>query len=97
MSGKDFDARREQLGEFSRRLAAKIQEFHDRGAFSDAHEDFVARIRQRHAAIEAKLEAAVHDGTATAATGYEIKCDPNALIEDFGHLEERLNAESMKL
>ena len=31
-----------------------------------------------------------------ASTEYEIKRDLNALIEDFGHLEERLNAESMK-
>ena len=96
MSDKDFDALREQLAEFSRRLNAKIQEFHDRGTFSDTHEAFVDRIRQGHAAVEAKLEAAVHDGAAVASTEYEIKRDLNALIEDFGHLEERLNAELMK-
>jgi hypothetical protein len=96
MSDKDFDALREQLAEFTRRLDAKIQEFHDRGAFADTHEAFVARIRQGHAAVETKLEAAVHGCAGGAATGYEIKRDLNALIEDFGHLEVRLNAESMK-
>jgi hypothetical protein len=96
MSDKEFDALREQLVAFSRRLNAKIQEFHDRGGFSDTHEAFVDRIKQGHAAVEAKLESAVHGGATSAATKYEIERDLNALMQDFGHLEERLNAESMK-
>jgi hypothetical protein len=96
MSDKDFDTLRAELAAFSRRLKAKIQEFHDRGTFSDTHEAFVTRLLQGHAAIEAKLESAVRSGAGAAATKNEIERDFNALTEDFGHLEERLHAESMK-
>ena len=95
MSDKDFDTLRAELAAFSRRLKAKIQEFHDRGAFSDTQKAFVARIQQGHAAVETKLEAAVRGGAGAAATKNEIERDLNALVEDFGHLEERLHAESM--
>ena len=96
MSDKDFDTLRAELAAFSRRLKAKIQEFHDRGAFADTQKAFVTRIQQGHAAVETKLEAAVRGGAAAAATKNEIERDLNALVEDFGHLEERLHAESMK-
>ena len=68
----------------------------DRGTFSDTHEAFVTSILQGHAAIEAKLESAVRGGAGAAATKKEIERDLNAFVEDFGHLEERLHAESMK-
>jgi len=96
MSDKEFDNLRVELAAFSRRLKAKIQEFQDRGAFSNTQEAFIARIQRGHTTVEAKLEAAVNGGAATAATKYEIERDLNALIEDFGHLEERLHAESMR-
>jgi hypothetical protein len=96
MSDKDFDALREQLAAFTRRFQARIQEFRDQGQFSSVHEAFVARIQQGHAAVEAKLELAVHSGYACASTKYELERDLNALLEDFGHFEERLDAESMK-
>jgi hypothetical protein len=96
MSDKDFDTLRAELASFSRRLKAKIQELQDRGTFSDTHEAFVTSLLQGHAAIEAKLESAVRGGAGAAATKKEIERDLNAFVEDFGHLEERLHAESMK-
>ena len=66
------------------------------GTFSDTHEAFVTSLLQGHAAIEAKLESAVRGGAGAAATKKEIERDLNAFVEDFGHLEERLHAESMK-
>lgn len=96
MSDNEFDALRKQLDAFSVRLNARIKEFHDQGGFSDTHQAFVTRIQQGHAAVEAKLASAVHDGAGAASTKYEIERDLNALVDEFGHLEERLNAESMK-
>jgi hypothetical protein len=96
MSDKDFEVLREQLASFTRLLDEKITEFQDRGGFSDTHEAFVERVKQGQAAVEAKLESAVRAGAPGAATKHEIERDLNALIQDFGHLEERLRAESMK-
>ena len=96
MSDKDFDALREQLAAFTRRLNKRSKEFQDRGGFSDTHEAFVERIKQGHAAVEAKLESAVHGGAIGAATKYEIERDINALMQVFGQFEERLRDELMK-
>ena len=46
MSDKEFDNLRVELAAFSRRLKAKIQEFQDRGAFSNTQEAFVERIQR---------------------------------------------------
>ncbi len=96
MSDQEFEALRKQLEAFSARLNGKIKEFHDRGGFSETHQAFVTRIQQGHAAVEAKLRSAVHGGAAGASTKYEIERDLNALVDEFGHLEERLSAELMK-
>jgi hypothetical protein len=48
------------------------------------------------AAIEARLAAAARRGDVWEATKAELSRDLNALIGDFGHLAEALDAEIMK-
>jgi hypothetical protein len=96
MSTQDYDALKKRFDDFSLRLAARTREFKESGALETTHAAFSERLLKGHAAVEARLEAAAHQGYAWEATKAEIERDINALIGDFGHLEELFDAQSMK-
>jgi hypothetical protein len=96
MSDQDYDALKKQFDNFSLRLDARTREFKDHGAFATTHASFTQRLEKGHAAIEAKLAAATHRGAAWEASKAELERDINALIGDFGHLEELFDAQIMK-
>jgi hypothetical protein len=96
MSNAGFDALKKQFDDFSRRLDARRGEFKDGGLFATAHAANAERILEGQAAIEARLAAAARRGDVWEATKAELSRDLNALIGDFGHLAEALDAEIMK-
>ena len=96
MSNADFDALKKQFDDFSRRLDARRGEFKDGGRFATTHAANAERILAGQAAIEARLAAAARRGDVWEATKAELSRDLNALIGDFGHLAEALDAEIMK-
>jgi len=98
MSDKDFDTLRRTRFPFSRVvLKAENSGTSRSGTFSDTHEAFVTSLLQGHAAIEAKLESAVRGGAGAAGNEKKKSKRPQCFVSKrFGHLEERLHAESMK-
>jgi hypothetical protein len=97
MSNQDYAALKKQFDSFSLRLAARTREFKESGAFAATHAKFSERLLEGHASVEARLEAAAHRGAAWESAKAELERDINALIGDFGHLEELFDAQSMKL
>ncbi len=96
LSNLDFDTLKKQFDAFSLRLAARSREFKQGGAFATTHGAFTERLLLGHAAIESRLEDAAHRGAIWESTKAELERDINALIGDFGHLEEWLDAQAMK-
>jgi hypothetical protein len=96
MRNADYDAVKKQFDDFSQRLDARIREFRHDGMFATTHAAYAARLLKGQACVEAKLEEAAHRGEVWAATKAEVRRDLNALIGDFGHLEETLDAQVMK-
>jgi hypothetical protein len=95
MTTQDYDALKKQFDAFSLRLDARAREFKECGAFATTHAAFVERLLKGHAAVQARLESAVHRGEAWESTRAEMHRDINALVGDFGHLEELFDAQMM--
>jgi hypothetical protein len=96
MSDQDYDALKKQFEDFSLRLDARTREFKANGMFATTHAAYAERLVKGHASVEARLEAATHRGDVWEATKAELHRDINALIGDFGQLEETLDAQRMK-
>jgi hypothetical protein len=96
MSNADFDALKKQFDDFSRRLEARRGEFKDKGLFATTHAAYAEKLVKGQASVEARLAAAARRGDIWEATKAELSRDINALIGDFGHLAEALDAEIMK-
>ncbi len=96
MSNQDYDSLKKRFDDFSLRLDARTHEFKEHGAFATTHASFTQRLYKGHAAVEAKLAAAVHRGATWDASKAELERDINALVGDFGHLEELFDAQMMK-
>lgn len=97
MSDTDYDALKKQFDDFSSRLDARTREFKGDGMFATTHAAYMERLLKGHASVEARLQAAVRRGDAWEAAKAELERDINALIGDFGHLEEALDAQRMTL
>lgn len=95
MSDQDYNALKKRLDGFSLRLAARTREFREGGAFASTHAAFTQRLLKGHATVEARLEAATHQGAAWESAKAELERDINTLIGDFGHLEEMFDAQAM--
>jgi hypothetical protein len=96
MSNEDYDALKKQFDDFSRRLDARGAEFKDKGLFATTHAAHAERLAKGQAAVEARLAATTGRGDVWEATKAELRRDIDALIGDFGHLAEALDAEIMK-
>jgi hypothetical protein len=96
MTKSDFDLLREKFDDFSLRLDARIAEFKHDGMFATTHAAYVKRVLEGHADVEARLAAAAHRGDVWEASKAELTRDLNALIGDFAHLEEALDAQMMR-
>jgi hypothetical protein len=96
MSNQDFDALKKEFDDFSLRLDARTHEFRDSGSFSTTHASVAERLQKGHAAIEAKLAAAIHGGAVWEASKVELERDINAVIEDLVHLEKLFDAQTVK-
>lgn len=96
MTGQDYDALKKKFDNFSLRLTARTREFKDNGAFATTHAAFTERLVKGHASVEARLETAAHRGAVWESTKAELERDINALVGDFGHLEELFDAQTMK-
>jgi hypothetical protein len=96
MSDKDYDALKKEFDDFSLRLDARTREFRDKGSFSTTQANFAERLQKGHAAIEAKLAAAIHGGAVWKASKVELERDINAVIEDLVHLEKLFDAQTVK-
>ncbi len=86
----------EELDAMARLLGARTREFHERGEFSNAHVAFVERRQKRHAAMEAKLEAAIRRGAIWESIRLELERDFDALFGNFEDLLDRMDAAAMK-
>jgi hypothetical protein len=86
----------EALDALARRLSARTREFNNRGEFSKAHNAFLERRQKRHAAIEAKLEAAIRRGAIWQSIRLELERDFDTLLGNFGDLLDRMDAAAMK-
>ena len=96
MTTEDYEALKKEFAAFSKRLDARAREFKDNGAFATTHAAYVERVHKGHAAVEARLSSAVHRRDEWEATKAEVRRDINALVGDFAHLEELLDAQMMK-
>jgi hypothetical protein len=86
----------EELDALARRLSARTSEFNNQGEFSNAHKSFLERRQKRHAAIEAKLEAAIRRGAIWQSIRLELERDFDTLFGNFGDLLDRMDAAAMK-
>ena len=96
MTAQDYEALKREFAAFSQRLDARAREFKDGGAFATTHAAFVERLHKGHAAVQERLESAVRSGNEWEAAKVEVRRDINALVADFGHLEELFDAQMMK-
>jgi hypothetical protein len=96
MTSTDYDALKKQFDDFSARLDARIGEFKRDGMFATTHAAYVERALKGHASVETRLAAAAHRGDVWEASKAELARDINALIGDFAHQEEALDAQIMK-
>ncbi|WP_294532712.1 hypothetical protein [uncultured Rhodoblastus sp.] len=89
---RDYTALKKQFSDFSLRLDARIAAFREDASFAKTHGACAARLRKGQARVEARLEAAARRAEIWEATKTELRSDLNALIGDFDHLEESLDA-----
>ena len=90
------DTLAEELDALARRLSARTREFNDRGEFSNAHDASHERRQKRHAAMEAKLEAAIRRGAIWQSVRLELARDFDTLFGNFEDLLDRMDAAAMK-
>jgi hypothetical protein len=96
MADQDFEALRLKFDSFSLELKARIHEFERDGGFATTNASFTQRLLKDQASVEIELQAAMHQGSPWNATWIELERDVNALIGDFGALEQRLDAQMHK-
>jgi len=89
----DFDALREKFDSFSLHLKARMREFEQNGAFATTNAAFTQRLLKDQASVEIEMQAAMNHGSPWNATWTELERDVNALIGDFGHLQQRFDAQ----
>lgn len=89
----DFDALREKFDSFSQLLETRMREFEQDGAFKATNAAFTQRLLKDQASVEIEMQAAMNHGSAWNATWTELERDVNALIGDFGHLQQRFDAQ----
>jgi hypothetical protein len=92
----DYDAVKRQFDDFSTRLDARMQKLRQDSTFASTRAASAARLLKGQARVEARLEAAARRDEVWSATKAEVRSDLNALIGDFGHLEETLDGQTVK-
>ena len=90
------NANAEELDALARRLRARTREFNNQGEFSNVHDALLERRQERHADVEARLEAAIRRGAVWQSIRLELERDFDALIANCGHLLDRMDAAAMK-
>ncbi len=83
MAGDASEALRSKLDEFSRRLDAKIKEFHERGELSLDQSTISSRLQERRASTQRKLDVAIEKEREADILKYEFERDLNDLAADF--------------
>ena len=97
MSEAERDRMRARLDEFSRRLDARTREFENRGEFSDLHRSLIGKIERRRERLRAKLASAEASGSTWEVVKVELERDFSSIDDDLLLLDERLDADQMKL
>jgi hypothetical protein len=87
---------RAQLGEFSRRLDARVRDFRERGLFTDVHRTLFEELRQRHDQLERKLAVAEKTGTAWDVIRSGVERDFTVLFDALHKAAEQLDSDEMK-
>ena len=96
MSDPEIAALQKKLDDLSARLRARIEEFRQKGEFSDTHAALLKEIRQRNDALKSKVAEAGQKGTTWDLVKAEFARDYSSLFDDLLEIEERLDAEAMK-
>jgi len=96
MNDPDKAEFRKKLDELADRLRARIEEFRQKGEFSDVHGALVSQIQQRNDALRKKVAEVENKGTAWDLMKSEFARDYSSLFDDVLEFEERLDAEAMK-
>ncbi len=86
----------EELQALTRLLGARTREFNNLGEFSNVHDAVLERRQQQHAAIEARLVAAIRRGAIWESIRLELERDFDALFGNFGHQLDQLDAAAMR-
>ena len=96
MGQSDLATFRRELDEFSSRLDQRIQEFRERGRFSDLDQEFLTKAQDRVDRLRTRVAEAEKHGTAWDLLKAETERDFTALAEDVEMLARRSSAEFMK-
>ncbi len=87
----------QQLEELGKRLRKRTEEFRTTGGFSFLDKRFLGHVERHNEALRARVEMAVRSGSAWQAAKTEIWRDVGTFFNDLALLEDRLDAESMKM
>lgn len=101
MSSTRPDATLDALKALGARIDARLKEFKENGAFSDADAPTLTALTEARRKAQARLDAAVAGGGAAgsgvaAATGAELRQDFNEVMEHVTNALQGLEARAMK-
>jgi len=95
MSSKEHDALLRKLDDLDRRIEAKARDFKAHGQFTDQHDAFVTRLRERQAAIRRRIGVQLKDGVSWPLIETEFERDFDGLHGELLRWEERLDAATL--
>ncbi len=96
MSGTPPDATLDALKALAARIDARLKEFKENGAFSDADAPTLAALTESRRKAQARLDAAVAGGSMAAATEAELRQDFHEVMEHVTNALQGLEARAMK-
>ena len=95
MNSNEHDGLLHKLDDLDRQLEAKARDFKARGQFTDQHDAFVARLKERQAAIRSRIGAQLKDGVSWPLIETEFERDFDGLHGELLRWEERLDAATL--
>jgi hypothetical protein len=95
MSSHEHDALIRKLDDLDRQIEAKRRDFEARGQFSQQHQAFVAKLKERQAAIRRRVGAQMKDGVSWPLIKTEFERDFDGLHGELLRWEERLDAATL--
>lgn len=85
-----------QIDDLGQRIHKRIRELEERGSFSNLQTKHLQQAKERHAMIQARVKAAIHQGEPWETIKVEALRDYEAIFEGLEHFDDELDADQMR-